>query len=237
MSEPDRAERPTSPLDAARSADRLIARVVDPGPPPRILGYDVEGDLSRHYGYAELLLLMGTGQLPEPVAARALEVALAFLAPANVGEAPGHAAVLSRVCSAPYRSTLAIGALALAEEAAFTLAEHSPWLAWLTASEAERGDPPGSYLATDEVDRAALARLRAALDAIPFAVPALAVGPTRTAALLAVLHACGLGEPAMALVWVVARLPAVAAEAVSTEPLGLREYPINLPELDYQEPR
>ena len=235
MSQHSRAARPASPLDLARDARFLTASVVDPGPPPRIMGYDVEADLCRHYGHADLLLLLATGQLPEPGAARASEVALAFLAPANVGEAPGHAAILSRVCSVPYRSTLAIGALALAEEAAFTLAEHASWLAWLSANESERGNPPGSYLAATDEDRVSVARLRAALDAIPFPVPALAVEPTRTAAILAVLSACGLHADAMAMIWVIARLPAVAAEAAATRLLGLGEYPINLPELDYQE--
>jgi hypothetical protein len=224
-----------SPLDQIHTADRLAARVVDPGPPRRILGYDVEGDLARHYGFAELLLLLASGELADPAAARALDVALAFLAPTDVGEAPGHAAVLSRVCDVPFRATLAIGALALAEEAGFTLAEHAAWLAWLAVPAPQRNNPPPAFLAATDEDGAAVGRLRSALEAIPFRVAALEVKPSRIAALLAVLAACGLGPDAMALVWMVARLPAVAAEAAARPPLGVSEYPSNLPAVEYRE--
>ena len=236
MSDPRRAAQ-ESPLDALPTPDQLTARVVDPGPPPRLLGYDVEGDLARHYGFAELLLLAGSGDLASPAAARALELALIFLSPISVAEAPAHAGLLARLCDVPAQGRLAIGALALAEEAAFVLREHAAWLDWLGAPEAARGPAPEPFLAASEDERASVARLRSALEAIPFRVSALdlEVQPTRTAALLAVLITSGLPVAFIPVAWTIARLPALAAESASAHRLAFHRYPINLPPLDYEE--
>ena len=229
------AGRPPSPLDCRTEPARLTARVVDPGPPARLLGYDVEADLARHYGFVHVVGLLSSGELPEPGAARALDIALSFLAPVSVGDAPGHVGILSRVCGVRFAATLGLAATTLAEEAAFVLEEHAEWLDWLAAPADRRAPAPARFLAATEEDRASVARLRTALDAAPFAAPGLSVGPARTAGLLAVLAACGLSREGMQTAWVLARLPAVAAEAAARPVLNVRDYPLSLPPLDYRE--
>lgn len=224
-----------SPLDRIREPSRLTARIVDPAPPRRILGYEVETDLAAHYGFTDVAVLLLRGELAEPALVRALEIAMAFLAPASVAESPSHVGVLSRVGGARWPVSLGLGALALAEEAAAVLEEHLDWTAWVHAQNGAGAPPPASALARDEEDRRSVARLRALLDAIPFHVAALEVGPTRTAALLAILSACGLSPEAMQTAWLLARLPAVAAEAAARPLLKIRDYPFNLPALEYRE--
>jgi len=229
--------RPESPHDQIVEPSRLEARVVRPGPSPMVMGYDLEADLARHYRFLDLVGLLLGGQLAPPETARALEIALFFLAPASVADAPGHVGLLSRVCGNRFAATLGLAALALAEEAAFLLEEHAEWLAWL--SRAAEGRPieaaPSQYLARTPEELASVERLRALLTAIPFAVPALEMRPTRTASLLAVLTRCGLRREAIQTAWVLARLPSVAAEAAARPLLNVRDYPFNLPPLEYEE--
>ena len=93
------ANAPDGPFDVVPWPETLTARVVAPGPAPRLHGYDTERDLAPHYGLAELTLLSLTGELPAPPQARGFEVATTFVAPIAVSEAPSHAAVLARLCS------------------------------------------------------------------------------------------------------------------------------------------
>ncbi|MBI5546426.1 MAG: hypothetical protein HY901_21270, partial [Deltaproteobacteria bacterium] len=229
---PFRGRKVASFVDQRVEPSRLSARVVAAGSPPRLFGYDVEGDLARHYGFSDTVALLLGGDLAEPEKVRAIEVALIFLSPVSVAEAPAHAGLLSRICGAPFSATLAIATIALSEEAAFTLEEHREWLTWLSTG--DYSEPPARFVTQGTEDSGVLERLAAALPP-GFAARALAVRPKRTAAVLAVLHTAGLSPEAMQTYWVVARLPAVAAEAAATRLLGMKEYPFNLPPLDYRE--
>jgi len=230
---PSAARTWTGPIDEARSPEVLDGHVVTPGPRPRLQGYDVEEDLAVHYGLVETFLLAMTGELPEPWQARAAEVALEFLAPAPVAEAPAHAAVVARICGARSSAILGIGAVTLAEQAHALVEENRDLLAWLAGGE---GPPPAASLASTDEERESVVRLRAALAARDVELPVLAGDLSRDPALLAVLFHAGLCEPEhIEAVIVAARLPCLTAEALAWRPRALKEYPMNLPCFRYEE--
>ena len=235
MTEADVKETPpfSGPVEAVSWPETIRARVTTPGARPRVHGYDVEGDLAKHYRYADLMLLTLTGELPAPEAALAFEVASMFLAPISVAEAPTHATVLARISGASVSSALGVAALALGEQARFLLDRHVDLLAWLNAPNETL---PVAYSSEDSEDAAAVDRLRTALAPTGISVRALELRPTRLAAVFAVLCACGLKRREhleTVLVW--ARLPAVIAEFLAERPLSFTRYPMNLPHYRYQE--
>ncbi len=67
MSSGNKTVQATGPVETAVAAttDRLIARVVKPGPAPQIHGYSVEDDLALNYTYVDLALLALTDDLAE----------------------------------------------------------------------------------------------------------------------------------------------------------------------------
>jgi hypothetical protein len=198
-------------------------------------GYDVEGDLALHYGHSDLVFLLLTGELPSTPVSHAFNVALVFLAPVSVAHASTHAAVLGRLCGAPPASVFGVAAIGAAEHARCFATEQDELLAWLRAP---RGPLPDRYRARDAADRAAVLRLRAAVERTGLDVNGLALEPSRDAALVMVLFACGLRrrerlEAAVAL----ARLPSAVAEAFAERPTNFAGYPINLPRYVYSEAR
>lgn len=223
----------SGPLESGKFPDRLRARVVTPGECPRLHGYDVESDLAQHYDPPELALLALTGELPAGEAARSLRVAMAFLAPVSVAHASAHAAVLSRLCGAPSHSSIGVAAIGLAEQAHREVEAHRRFLAWLS----HPNHPlPEAFAAQSQADNAAVARLRSALAAQNVRLPILERGLSRTAALLAVLTHAGLRHPEqLETVLVMARLPAVLAETFAEKPTNFTNYPINLPDFEYEE--
>ena len=225
---------PPGPIESRSWPESLLARAVSPGPRPLLHGYDVEADLARHYGFAELLLLALTGEAPSREAGRAFEVALIFLAPLPVSEAPTHAAVLARMCGSPPSGMLGTAGIVLAEQSRAIVEEAAGLLAWLDAPD---GPPPEPYRARDEEERASLGRLRAALAPTGLACPAVFDHePGRLPALLGVLHACGLRDPGrLVAALLFARLPSLAAEGLAVEPGHLADYPIDLPDFEYLE--
>lgn len=221
------------PLDAASFPDTLSARVVTPGPRPRLHGYDVEADLARHYTPTDILFLTLTGELPAPDVSAALGIAFAFLAPVSVAHASVHAAVLARTCGTTSSSTIGVAAIALAEQARVLLDDHAAWLAWLADPSAPF---PELYRAADANDAGATERLRDVLASFGFHAAWLAEKPTRSAAVLGVLHACGLTERAeLEAAVVTARLPTAVAEAMAVKVADFNQYPTNLPRYTYQE--
>ncbi len=222
----------TGPLESGDFPDQLRARVISPGAEPRVHGYDVERDLAQHYRFTDVLLLLLTGELPSNGALAGLEVALCFFAPVSVAHASTHASVLSRLCGASTSSTIGVSATALAEQARVTLAEHDELLRW------SADDPlPARYVATDDANVGSVQRLKAALEKTGLVVPGLEQGPTRNAALILLLRACGLKrKEQMESLLVLARLPAALSEAFAERATNFANYPINLPAFSYEEP-
>jgi hypothetical protein len=223
------------PVEVADWPDRLSARVTTPGASPRLHGYEVEGDLARHYGAVELLLLTLTGELPDPGRARAAEIALAFLAPVSVAHASAHGAVLARLCGATTSATVGASAVGLAEQARFLLDRHDALLAWLAAPAAEL---PSQHRSESATETASVTRLRALLEPTGLDVGWFSLGPTRDAALLGVLYGCGLRRrELLEAALVVARLPVVVAEAFAEKAANFANYPTDLPAYRYEDPR
>lgn len=225
------------PFDREAWPDKLVAHAVAPGDDARIHGYAVAGDLARHYGVADVAWLSLRGELPTVRDRAAFEVALVLLAPVHIGQAPSHAAFLSRIAGAPPSATIAIGAVGLGEQAAAERTALAPWLAWL---DAPSGPVPACALTTETLDGAAARRwldgqLRDWFGAdrgLPFAPL------SRAACALAVLHRLGLHDPLVAeaiAVW--ARLPSVIAEAAPAKAAAVRGYPARLPDYQYIDDR
>jgi hypothetical protein len=231
MSESSAASpRPEGMLEAVEWPEKLRATAIDPGPPVRLHGYDIEGDLARHYDPADVLYLALTGELPAAEASRGLAVAMTFLASVGINEGPPHAAFLARLCNAPARAVLQVAAVGLAERGRQAIEELCDFLAWLGSPQST---PPGRYTTADPAHAQSVARLRAALPAT-LLVPALDHPLTRSAAIAAVLFACGIrSSDAMESVWTLAALGPTFAEAMTAKPLAFREYPMNLPRFRY----
>jgi hypothetical protein len=223
------------PLEARQFPEKLTARVVTPGVAARVHGYDVESDLAHYYGPTDLVLLSLTGELPTPAVRGAFEVAWLFLAPVSVAHAGPHASVLARLCGATASSTVAVAAIGLAEQARSLLAEHGELLHSLRSGAATL---PERYQSVATEERDAVERLRLALRRTGVRVPALQQNPTRDAALLSLLFACGLrqSEQLQAVV-VLARMPSALAEGFAERATNFANYPINLPPYVYEESR
>ncbi|MBI4953409.1 MAG: hypothetical protein HY908_15370 [Myxococcales bacterium] len=228
----------SGPLDEVAWPAELPAHVMAPGPPVLLHGYAAEDDLGRHYGATEIGYLALTGRLPSAAEAQSYDLALRFLATLPLGEGPTHAAVLARLSGTPHAGVLAVAAVALAERARALVCAHEPWLAWLAAG---TGTPPDGFAATPGQaagagageDARSVARLAALLPE-GFARAALAQGPTRTAALIAVLHASGLCEPwQLEHTLATAPLAAVVAEAMRVPPGAFRAYSMQIPPFRY----
>jgi len=223
----------SGPLEAASFPERLSARVVTPGKDPRLHGYDIERDLAANYSSSELTLLSLTGELPNEEALFMFDVASTFLAPVSVAHASTHAAVVARLCGAATSTTIGTAAIGLAEQARVLLDEHEDLLRWLRKPTEEL---PVPFRAKSAEDSASVERLRVLLSKRGLTLRSLDLGPTRTAALLILLHAAGLRrrERVEAAI-VLSRMPAVIAEALAERATNFGNYPMNLPRFSYEE--
>lgn len=219
--------QPGGPIDGGTWPSQITANVVEPGPPARIHGYEVDGDLAVNYRFTDLVLLSLLGELPDDPVSRAFDLALQLLAPIDVTSGPAHVAVLAQICGVKPSSAIGVTALALGEQAHHLVAEHADWLSWLAAP---TGEAPARFLAASPDERSAAARLRAAVEATGLAVPALQPSPTRAAALLAILHACGVRRPEqLESALVLARLSCALAESFAAGVAAFGTYPMQLP--------
>jgi hypothetical protein len=154
-------------------------------------------------------------------------------APITVAEAPAHAAVLARLCAAPTSSIAAVAAIALSEQARALVTEHAALLEW---RKTDSDLLPGRFRSDDDEESQSVARLRRALAKVNFEVAALAQQPTRAAALVLLLGACGLERPEqIEAAILLSRLPSTLAEALAETPTNFSHYPINLPQFVYEE--
>ena len=227
-------QRPNGPVEDSPWPSELDARVITPGDDPRIHGFSVESDLANHYSFTDTVLLSLTGELPSSDQGRAFELALMFLAPVSVAEAPTHAATLARICGTRSSAIVGIAALTLVERARSLLDEYALVVAWLT-------DParsfPAHFRAKTQAERASVARLSAALKASSVELDVFGWDPDRISAVLALLCYAGLTRrEQQESVFVLASLAPTLGEAFSTEPLSFREYPMQLPPFVYDEP-
>ncbi|CAN5220155.1 hypothetical protein BH09MYX1_BH09MYX1_43510 [soil metagenome] len=228
----DDVGEPAGPVERIPLPEKLTARVVEPGPVPRIFGYAVADDLAINYSFAETLLLSLSGALPDAAAGKAFEVALTFAAPISVADAPSNAAGLAKLCAAASKNVIGVGAVLLAERAASRLAELDGIFPWLE-------DPtlPFPHAARASSSVALVSALRGALPPSFAAHPVFDRDPILDGALVAIFHACGLRRPERVLsAYTIAGLGCTVAEAFAVKSLNLRGYPMNLPPFVYEEP-
>lgn len=229
----DRPRERRGPVEDHAWPERLSARVATARPVPRIHGYAIADDLARYYSLAEQTLLALTGAIPDEATGRAFEWAMQMLGATTVLDAPVHTAVVVRLCGASPGAAYAAGFVAATELATALVEEHASLLAWL---DGPRGELPSEHRGTSEADRAVV---NAALEHLSgFDVPALRHAPTANAALIAILHRCGLRDEARLVAAIsMAKLPVVMAEAAFQQPLAFRSYPMDLPDFVYEERR
>jgi hypothetical protein len=235
MAKDDSREPPrrAGPIDVGLWPSQLSARVVEGGVVPRIFGYDVQADLARHYSFGEIILLCLSGEPPAREVGKAFEIALSFLAPVSVAEAPAHAAGLAQLLGADPSGVIACAAIGLSERARHIVAQHASLLEWLASPE---GHLPAEVTRVDDEQAEAIARLSRALEDSGVEVPLLARRPTLMAGLLAVLYKCGLRRAAqLEAALCVAGWPAVLGEAFAVPPYAFFTYPMNLPAYRYVE--
>jgi hypothetical protein len=227
------SRRPNGPIEDRDVPSDIEAKVMTPGPDPLLHGFSVERDLALHYRFPELVQIALTGVAPEPAEGRAFDIALQFLAPLAIAEAPTHAAVLARLFGARTSSIVAVACIALAERARYVIAQHADLLAWLELTD---GAPPDRHRSSSPEDTAGVDRLQAALTAAGVAVPRLVPGLGRWAGLVVTLHFAGIRRPEqLETVLVMASLAPTMAEAASHAPTEIGRYPINLPPFVYDE--
>jgi hypothetical protein len=160
-------------------------------------------------------------------------VASTFLAPVSVAHASTHAAVVARLCGATTSTTIGTAAIGLAEQARALLDEHDALLRWLRKPTDEL---PAPFRTEGGDDRASVERLRALLSKRGFMLRSLDLRPTRTAALVMLLHAAGLRRrERIEAAIVLSRMPAVIAEALAERATNFGNYPMNLPRFSYEE--
>lgn len=214
------------PIEAREWPSQLSARAVSDTGERRLFGYDVERDLARHYAFSDTLLLALTGELPDEARSRAFAAVLTFASAMSVAEAPIHAPVVARLCGVRTGGILAVGAIALGEQADALLVTIG------SALDSEHvTELPPELRARDAAERDSVARLR---EAIGVDVHALAADPSRDVAIVAVLRACGLDTTLqLGAALSVSRLPSVLAEAVSTKAGDFKSYPMDTPHFEY----
>lgn len=225
-------------LDGVRFPERLTGHVVEPVADPRVHGYAVQADLGRHVGFLDVGWLALTGELPTADERDALSLALTWLSPLHIGEAPTHAAVLARVAGAPDEALSAIATVALGQTIAAECRALAPFFAWL--DEPPGRAPPAAAIEPEPTSEQAQALAALAVDSARWfgAARALPATPVlrRTAAAYALLHRLGIRDPlrlhALAT-W--ARLPAVLAEAACMPVGAVMRYPAKLPDYRYVE--
>jgi hypothetical protein len=221
--------RRRGPIDDFTWSDTYPARVLSPNG-RELHGYDVEADLASNYSFSEVILTALTGVPPEPAIGVAFGRVLTFLSVIAPGEAPIHTAGLSRLIGTQPGATVATACLGLTERASSIIAAHKPLLDWLDCPTT----PYPRSQDADEHDRESLERLRAALAPTNVLPEVFDHDPTRTEAILGVLHACGIRRTEQLItVWTLGALASAMAETLAVTTLDFPAYPLKLPDFDY----
>ncbi len=220
------------PIEDGNWPTKLQARVVEPGPHPRVQGFDVHGDLGVHYRFTDIVLLALTSDLDEKAGA-ALDTAMAFACPIDVADAPSHAAVVARLCGSRTSGIVAVAATTVAEQSRALIDEHEMLLPRLAIG--SLNGMAAKFAARSETERESVASLRRALGAFVSRVPSLGYDLRLDTAIIAVLFACGLRtRDKLELAFTLARLPIACAEAFAAPVGAFGGYPMNTPTFDYE---
>lgn len=222
-------------IDRQQWAQRLRANVLSSGDDPMVFGYSVEEDLIT-CPPAVLQYICLTGLPPDPVQLSAFSVALALATAISIGEAPVHAAVLARLCAADTSSIQTTAAAGLAEQSRFEVATASDLLSWLRANDDR--DFPLSIRSDRDEDKRTRDRVIAALIESARALRCLRPTMTRRHLVISLLFQSGLvDETQLQRALVFGRLLPSVAEALTAEPGAFKQYPTDIPRIEYVEER
>ena len=218
------------PGEAYEFPSVLTGHVVAPGDEPRVHGFGVDTDLSRHFRFGEVVLLTLTGEEPTAEAGRVFDLALMHVLPLSVGTAPVHATVLARLAAGRVPAVLGVAGLALAEHAAAFAEPFEALVAWAGGGAT---DAPPPALAGREPRAAALLAQATALGAAP--PPMHSASLNHAGAVLLLFYTSGLRHRwQVEAAIMMAGLPACAAEAAHHTPMNIRSYPLNQPPFVYE---
>ena len=209
----NRNRDPRGPVEDGDWPESLPSHVATANEPRHVHGFALLTDLGRHYDFGETAFTILSGTPPSSEWGRAINLAFTALAGTSVAEAPVHAATLSRRCTAPPRTALAIGMLGLTEQADAAINCNGP---------------------EEEPD----ADARALWGELPATVRKTLGEPRGSATTLAltILRAAGLTSDVQLIAAIsIARLPLLAAEVEAVPPGDLRGYPMRLPDFEYAE--
>lgn len=219
------------PIEDLPWSSTLEARVFTPGHRPRAHGLDVYADLAQHYRASDVVLTSLRGEPPTAAESELFDAVLAFLAPYTAGEAPTHAALLSRACGATASAVIAVGAALLAEHTAEVIEHHAPLLQWLGAADTPLAD---EFRCRSDQEREVVGLFARRVERSGLDVPILRHDPTLLAVLVAACHRCGLQDcERLIAVMMTARLPSLLAEAFTAPRGERRNYPIDVPPFRY----
>jgi hypothetical protein len=222
--------KPPAPgaLDDTAWPEQLVGKAVLPGAnDDRFHGYEVLGDLARHYSYSDVVYLAIVGELPDDRASRLFHCAMCSFATLPVTEAPGHVAVLARICGSTLASAIGVGALTLADQSREMVSQHAALLVWLAS--------PTAQLPPEHTTTADASWVRALCEA---AGDTKLVRPemTRDAARIALLFEAGLRTREQLEAAVISsRISGLLAETLKAGPADLKLYPVKLPPFQYVE--
>lgn len=224
---------PEGIFDNFPSPDKLDARVISLSPDPAIHGYSVFSDLALHYNFSEMIYLTLTGKTPTRQIGQAFEYALKFLFPITAAEAPSNAGILAMVLAGAPASVLGTTGVLLVDMARYWVEKHKALLSWLDSPDATF---PEQYQNKDIENKKIVLQLSEIISQIGISCPIFEHDPTLIAALIAVLHACGLKKPEqIQAVIVFAKYPCAIAEGYATTPYDCNSYPMRVPDYKYQQ--
>ena len=224
---------PAGPLDDMPAPETLQARVVTTSDNPAIHGYNMYHDLVKHYSFTEMIYLSLKGELPNKESGHAFEIALKFLFPISISEAPSHAGVVGKICTGQPSAVMGMTAITLIDMARQCIEDHQKLLVWLYSPTDEL---PKSFRAKEENTRKIVLELKNHLAQTQFSCDIFKHDPNLISALIAVLYACGLQVPEQIQAAIVfAKYPCAIAEGFAVPAFSLFEYPLRLPNYQYKD--
>ena len=221
------------PFETSPWPNKLTANVVDNGDTVKIQGYSLCDDLAQHYSFVEMAYLTLVGELATAQQTQALELALRLWSAISIAEAPAHAASLARICGTSNSATIGIAATVLAEQGRDVLQRNQGWLDFLRHKQQHiKTARPAPSSKAQKWQALALQ----IIDENNNIINKLNKAHSCEEILLSLFFAAGMTRSTeIETFLLMARLPAVCAEAWTRKGASFSDYPSDLPGFRYQQ--